>query len=175
MKPRSFAVALLMFPLMAAGLPLPRIPFDVPAGFSQTLLASGLSRPVALVARILARRGGRLTHTHRNRYANDLRGLVRMGKGPLELIDRLMVSALIEARSCERFALLGEHCDDCELANLYRGLFASEAGHYRLFIDLARALPSVTAVDARWNVFLDAEAGIIAGQPPGSSMHSGVV
>ncbi len=140
-----------------------------------TAIARDEVEHLALVTRILARRGGRLTRTHRNPYASDLRGLVRIGKGPLELMDRLMVSALIEARSCERFALLGEHCDDGELADLYRGLFASEAGHYFLFIDLARALPSVTAIDARWNVFLDAEAGIIAEQPPGCSMHSGVV
>ena len=103
------------------------------------------------------------------------RVLVRAGEGPLELMDRLMISALIEARSCERFMLLGEHCDDRELSDLYRGLFASEAGHYRLFIDLARALPNVTAVDARWDEMLDAEAAIIIDQPPGASMHSGVL
>src|SRR4051794_27280710 len=63
---------------------------------------------LAVVCRLLARRGGRLTKQHNNPYASALRSLVRKGLGPAELVDRLMVSALIEARSCERFALLGD-------------------------------------------------------------------
>lgn len=129
---------------------------------------------LAVVARILARRGGRLTRTNRNEYARQLRGLVRVGEGPREVLDRLMVSALIEARSCERFALLADGSDDRELANLYKGLFASEAGHYRAFIDLARSLPDIRGVDRRWSSFLSAEAEIIAAQPPGPTIHSGV-
>src|SRR5437773_12115641 len=54
---------------------------------------------LATVCRILARRGGRLTRQHSNRYAADLRALVRQGEGRDELVDRLMVSALIEAGS----------------------------------------------------------------------------
>lgn len=129
---------------------------------------------LAVVARILARRGGRLTRTHRNEYARQLRDLVRVGEGPREILDRLMVSALVEARSCERFALLADCSDDRELAKLYRGLYASEAGHYRAFIDLARSLPDIRGVDRRWRFFLAAEAKIIAAQPPGPTIHSGV-
>ncbi len=129
---------------------------------------------LAVVTRILARRGGRLTRTHQSRYAADLRALVRLGEGPRELVDRLMISALIEARSCERFALLASHCPDRELAKLYGGLYASEAGHYRLFIELARGLPGIRGVQTRWTELLRAEARIIASQPPGPSIHSGV-
>lgn len=153
-----------------------------PENWVQAMTAIGRDEVehLALVTRILARRGGRLTKTHRNAYAQDLRNLVRWGEGPLELMDRLMISALIEARSCERFALLGEVCDDQELSKLYNGLYASEAGHYRIFIELARALPGAGAhtnarsVEARWKAMLTDEAKIIRAQPPGPTMHSGV-
>lgn len=139
-----------------------------------TAVARDECEHLAVVTRILARRGGRLTRTHRNPYAAELRSRVRSGQGLHDLIDRLMVSALIEARSCERFALLADHCEDRELVKLYKSLFASEAGHYRVFIDLARSLPKVTGVEKRWDEWLAAEAEIIARQPPGPMMHGGV-
>src|SRR3982751_538222 len=71
---------------------------------------------LATVSRLLARRGGRLTRQHANHYASELHKLVRKGQGPNELIDRLMISALIEARSCERFNLLALTCNDRELS-----------------------------------------------------------
>ncbi len=129
---------------------------------------------LATVTRMLARRGGKLTRQHRNPYANDLRSLVRNGAGPLELMDRLMVSALIEARSCERFEVLSRVADDAELVRLYSELWASENGHYRIFIDLARKVlhDDDAAVEARWDQMLDAEARLIQNQPPGPRMHS---
>lgn len=139
-----------------------------------TAIARDEVEHLALVVRILARRGGRLTKTHRNPYAAELRSLVRKGRGLHDTLDRLMVSALLEARSCERFALLADACDDRELAKLYKGLFASEAGHYRIFIDLARSLPRVSGVEKRWREWLAAEAKIIKNQPPGPMMHGGV-
>lgn len=129
---------------------------------------------LAIVVRLLARRGGELTRTHRNAYAAQLRELVRLGQGPHELVDRLMISALIEARSCERFVLLADYCEDKDLRKLYRGLFASEAGHYEQFITLARQLPTIRGVKTRWGEMLDAESRIIASQPPGPTMHSGL-
>lgn len=129
---------------------------------------------LAVVCRILARRGGRLTKSHANPYASALHGLVRRGRGPEELVDRLMISSLIEARSCERFALLAEVCADQELKKLYGGLWASEHGHYRTFIQLAEEILPAEAVAKRWDEMLDAEAGIIRSQPAGPRMHSGV-
>ena len=129
---------------------------------------------LAIVTRLLARRGGRLTKRHRNLYAADLRGLVRNGTTPGELVDRLLISALIEARSCERFVRLADGCEDKELAKLYAALYASEEGHYRVFLALARDLPEAAGVEERWDELLDAEAKIIVEQPIGPTMHSGV-
>src|SRR5688500_2093970 len=93
---------------------------------AMTAVARDEVEHLAVVTRLLARRGGRLTKQHSNPYAAGLRRLVRQGEGPAELVDRLMVSALIEARSCERFKLLAEAFDDdAELKRLYRGLWAS--------------------------------------------------
>ncbi len=139
-----------------------------------TAIARDEVEHLAIVVRLLARRGGELTRYHRNPYAAQLHQLVRMGQGRDELMDRLMISALIEARSCERFAVLAAHCEDEELARLYANLYTSEAGHYEIFIGLARELPHIRLVDQRWEQMLDAEAEIIASQPPGPSMHSGL-
>ncbi len=133
---------------------------------------------LAIVCRILHKRGGAITKSHRNAYAKGLRDLIRIGKDTscTGLIDRLMVSALIELRSCERFAVLAENCEeDKELANLYKGLWASEHGHYRTFLKMCYKVPTVSAdeVDARWDWFLDQEAAILAKQPAGYGMHSG--
>jgi tRNA-(ms[2]io[6]A)-hydroxylase len=141
---------------------------------TMTAVARDEVEHLALVVKLLARRGGRLTKSHSNPYAAELRKLVRWGEGPDELADRLLVSALIEARSCERFFLLAEHCIDQELARVYRGLYASEAGHYRVFLELARQLPDTRGVERRWPQMLEQEARIIRRQPPGPTMHSGV-
>src|SRR5215212_5713853 len=135
---------------------------------AMTAIARDEVEHLATVCRILARRGGRLTKQHSNRYAADLRALVRQGQGRDELVDRLLVSALIEARSCERFKLLGEACaEDGELRKLYRGLWASEHGHYRTFLQLAEEIEPPADVSRRWDELLDAEASIIVRQPPG--------
>jgi tRNA-(ms[2]io[6]A)-hydroxylase len=118
-------------------------------------------------------RGGRLDRFHKNPYANALRELVRKGE-PVELLDRLLVAALIEVRSCERFSVLAAAADDEELAGFYRALYMSELGHYRLFLTLARKFTSGRVLDARWQEMLAAEARIIAAQEPGPRIHSGV-
>lgn len=139
-----------------------------------TAIARDEVEHLAVVVRLLARRGGTLTRTHRCPYASQLRELVRLGEGPRELIDRLMVSALIEARSCERFALLAKDPGDGELAALFGSLYASEAGHYAMFLSLARDVPGASGIDDRWQAMLEAEAAIIQRQPPGPSIHGGV-
>jgi len=140
---------------------------------AMTAVARDEAEHLGVVTRLLARRGGRLTRTHRNPYAADLRALVRRGEGDCELVDRLLVSALIEARSCERFALLAVACtDDRELAKLYRLLWASEHGHYLSFVQLAEQVQPPKRVHPRWVAMLDAEARIIQRQPPGPRMHS---
>src|SRR5260221_10375692 len=122
---------------------------------------------LAVVCRLLARRGGRLTKSHANPYASALHKLVRRGQGTSELVDRLMISSLIEARSCERFALLGNACEDPELQKLYKGLWASEHGHYKTFLQLAEQLQPAKEVAQRWQEMLDAESAIMQIQLPG--------
>lgn len=140
-----------------------------------TAIARDEVEHLALVTKLLARRGGRFNKYHRNAYALGLREFVRVGKGLRELMDRLMVSALIEARSCERFEVLSRCADDAELRRIYHGLWASEHGHYRIFIQLAEQLPKQTReVSKRWDEWLEFEADLLSKQKPGPRMHSGV-
>jgi tRNA-(ms[2]io[6]A)-hydroxylase len=79
----------------------------------------------------------------------------------LRLIHRLLIAALIEARSCERFKVLSEHLEDEELASFYSRLMASEAGHYTLFLRLARSYGDRTEVDRLWSELLAYEGEVI--------------
>ena len=142
---------------------------------AMTAVARDEVEHLAVVSRLLARRGGTLTKSHANPYASELHKLVRKGRGSEELIDRLMISSLIEARSCERFKLLGDTVEeDRELQKLYRGLWASEHGHYLSFIQLAEQILPGDVVEKRWVQMLEAEAKIIRSQEPGPRMHSGI-
>ncbi len=141
---------------------------------AMTSIASDEVAHLNSVTRLLSRRGGKLSRSHRNGYAKLLRGEVRSRPNHENLIDRLLVSALIEARSCERFFLLSKGVENEELSRLYETLYKSEAGHYRVFLTLARELPKSWAVDERWQEFLNKEAEFIQMQAPGSTMHSGI-
>jgi tRNA 2-(methylsulfanyl)-N6-isopentenyladenosine37 hydroxylase len=148
-----------------------------PEEWTQTLaaIASDEASHLNSVVRLLTERGGRLERTHRNDYARALRQKVRKGRGGEELLDRLLVSALIELRSCERFEILARHCMDRDpvLARLYQRLWSSEFGHYRVFLRLAESIVAPAEVEARWREMLQAEAEVIAAEPPGPRMHSG--
>lgn len=97
-------------------------------------------------------------------YVKQLMAAVKV-KGRTEevLLDRLLVCALIEARSCERFKLLSEHIKDEGLRKFYRELMISEAGHYRAFIELAEVYTPKEVVRARWEQLLQLEAEIMKG------------
>ena len=125
------------------------------------------------VLRLLLGRGGRLERFHKNPYANALRNLVRKASRQ-ELLDRLLVAALIEVRSCERFSVLAAASEDGELSGFYRTLFSSELGHYRLFLHMAGKFTPQKELDRRWAEMLAAEARIMAIQEPGPRIHSGV-
>jgi tRNA 2-(methylsulfanyl)-N6-isopentenyladenosine37 hydroxylase len=152
---------------------LTRWPGDGLPGWVETM--TGVARDeaahLAQVTRILLRLGGCLDRIHKNPYANSLRLLVRKGD-PAEILDRLLVSAVIEVRSCERFAVLAASAD-AELAAFYEALFASEFGHYRVFLELARKMAEPAAVESRWQQLLALEAEILAGQEAGPRIHSG--
>ncbi len=151
-----------------------RWPGEWTPGWVETM--TGVARDeashLAQTVRILARRGGRMERGHRCAYAKALRALVRKG-GTEETLDRLLVSALIEARSCERFAVLAAASHDAELAAFYKALFSSEMGHYKVFLKLANKVTDKETVEARWQKLLAAEARILSEQTPGSRIHSG--
>jgi tRNA 2-(methylsulfanyl)-N6-isopentenyladenosine37 hydroxylase len=150
-------------------------PCDWVEGWVETMTAVARDETahLARVTRLLLARGGRLERIHKNPYANALRQLVRKGERD-EVLDRLLVSALIEARSCERFAALAAVAGDAELAAFYRALFASELGHFKVFLRLGRRFSKKSDVEGRWREMLAAEARILAEQPPGPRIHSGV-
>jgi tRNA-(ms[2]io[6]A)-hydroxylase len=125
------------------------------------------------VLKLLEKRGGELERAHKNPYAYDLRKLIRKGAGKDDLTDRLIVSALIEARSCERFVRLAEESDEAELTKFYTSLVASENGHYQLFLDMAKKVSSDKEVGARWHKMLEEESKIIEKQPFDFKIHSG--
>ncbi|MFN4298125.1 MAG: tRNA-(ms[2]io[6]A)-hydroxylase [Thermaurantimonas sp.] len=77
------------------------------------------------------------------------------------LLQRLLIAALIEARSCERFKVLSENIQDEDLSRFYRALMASEAGHYTTFLTFARKYGGRERVDAMWQALLDFEAEVI--------------
>jgi tRNA-(ms[2]io[6]A)-hydroxylase len=125
------------------------------------------------VLKLLEKRGGVLERAHKNPYAYDLRKLIRKGQGKDDLTDRLIVSALVEARSCERFIRLSEESKDAELAKFYRSLVASENGHYKMFLDMAKKVAPAKEVNARWLTLLEEESKIIENQPFDFKIHSG--
>ena len=137
-----------------------------------TSIARDETSHLAQVTRLLFSRGGQLPRFHKNPYAHELRQLVRSGTTG-DSLDRLLVSALIEARSCERFAVLAATSQDPELAAFYKALCSSELGHYKVFLKLAGKLAKKGAVEMRWQQMLGAEAAILARQEPGPRIHSG--
>ncbi|MEO0337758.1 MAG: tRNA-(ms[2]io[6]A)-hydroxylase [Bacteroidota bacterium] len=103
-----------------------------------------------------------LGRQRKDEYVNKLLAFHRKGISREEkLLDKLLTCALIEARSCERFRLLSMHISDDHLKDFYRKFMISEAGHYVLFIDLARKYFGREKADARWQEFLAYEAEIM--------------
>ncbi len=83
------------------------------------------------------------------------------GSRTTQLVHRLLYTALIEARSCERFRLLSEELEDKKLAKFYRKLMISEAGHYAMFLNFARQYGVRKEVDKKWENLLIFEAEIM--------------
>ncbi len=108
-----------------------------------------------------------------SRYAGALRECVRSAE-PDRLLDSLLVGAIIEARSCERFAVVAPHLPE-DLRDFYNGLLASEARHFENYIALAKSETGAAdaAVDARLGELLQVEAELIDGDDAQFRFHSG--
>lgn len=115
-----------------------------------------------MVLKEMKKRGYKLGTKRIDKYVVELFKLERTGgKRERQLMDKLLISALIEARSCERFRLLSLHIQDEGLKDFYHELMISEAGHYRTFVDLAGEFMPKEEVKERLNEMLVAEAEII--------------
>lgn len=123
------------------------------------------------VIRAIEARGGALRRQKPSAYAGRLSREVR-SREPERLVDTLLVAALIEARSCERFEKLAAAVGDPALARLYRGLLACEARHHNVYLDLARRCAEPEAVRARLRELAQHEAGILTGRSSQVRMHS---
>jgi tRNA-(ms[2]io[6]A)-hydroxylase len=125
-----------------------------------------------MVHEIIKKRGGVLGRERKDPYVGELYQFMQKG-GTREdaLVDRLLFSALIEARSCERFRVLSEHIKDEALSEFYKELMISEAGHYTTFIGYARKYGGRTDVDKRWKEWLAFENEIISNYGKTETIH----
>jgi tRNA-(ms[2]io[6]A)-hydroxylase len=121
----------------------------------------------------MKKRGYTLGRQRKDEYVNQL--LLQEPKGmPAEekLLHKLMICALIEARSCERFRLLSENLEEAPLRDFYHKFMVSEAGHYRLFLDLAKMYFDEKLVRKTWQEWLQKEKNILKEMAPrGDRMH----
>jgi len=112
-----------------------------------------------MVHLLMVKRGMVLGREQKNDYAIRLQKFFNKTKDRTEaLIQRLLVAALIEARSCERFKVFSENMEDQELSKFYSNLMISEANHYTTFLKFAREYQEREIVDQKWNALLAFEA-----------------
>jgi tRNA-(ms[2]io[6]A)-hydroxylase len=127
------------------------------------------------VLRAIAARGGSMRRQRPSPYAGRLYDCVRSAE-PARLVDTLLVCALIEARSCERFQLLAQAVGDARLRALYTGLLASEARHHGCYVELASTAAAgaggAAAARARLAELAQREAQLIAEPAPMVRMHA---
>jgi tRNA-(ms[2]io[6]A)-hydroxylase len=121
----------------------------------------------------LKKRGFSFGPQRKDEYVNRLMKVKRDGGSrDQQLVEKLLICALIEARSCERFKLLWKNIQDEELRNFYYELMVSEAGHYRNFLDLAMTYMPEAYVWERWKEILKEEGEIMASlELRGDRMH----
>ncbi len=126
-----------------------------------------------LVLAELQKRNLKLGRQRKDVYVNALAGFCQTG-GAEEgrLLDQLLMMAMIEARSCERFKRLSEGLEDPYLRKFYRRFMESEAGHYTLFIELAETYIAKDTVRKRWKEWLDYESEVVRNlEVRGDRMH----
>lgn len=118
-------------------------------------------------------RGFKLGFERKDEYVNELYKFMRKGhKKEIVLIDRLLFSAMIEARSCERFKILSENIKDQDLKEFYRELMISEANHYTTFLSFARKYGNeYENVNSRWAEWIEFEAKMVKSYGKKETIH----
>lgn len=127
-----------------------------------------------MVHDIIVKRGLILSRERKDEYVGELAQYMKRsnnGSRVSGFVERLLFSAMIEARSCERFKVLSENIQDEELSVFYRELMESEAGHHTTFLTYARKYGHGIDVEKRWREWLDFEAGVIAKYGKSESIH----
>lgn len=125
-----------------------------------------------MVHEIIKKRGYTLGRERKDSYVNELyKFMIKGGSRQQSLVDRLLFSAMIEARSCERFKLLSNEINDPELATFYRDLMISEAGHYTTFIGFARKYGEGIDVNKRWEELIQFEGEVIKNYGKSETIH----
>ena len=110
----------------------------------------------------IRKRGFALGFQRKDEYVEKLQSFIKKGGSREQLLmEKLLMNALIEARSCERFRLLSKHIPDKGLSTFYYELMVSEAGHYKNFLRLAKVYSPADKVMQRWGEWLRAEAEIM--------------
>ena len=111
----------------------------------------------------LKQRNWKLGRERKDNYVRDLQGFFEGANRKRHLVNRLLLAAMIEARSCERFRVLSENIKDSELGSFYKKLMKSEANHYSMFLQFAKKFgePEID-VDKIWKEFLSFEAKVIS-------------
>ena len=116
-----------------------------------------------MVHKLILDRGLVLGKPRRDEYVRELMTFFpKDGSREDKLMHELLISAMIEARSCERFRVLSENIEDKDLAAFYHELMISEANHYTLFLKFARQYGGREKADQKWNALLDFEAEIMS-------------
>lgn len=117
-------------------------------------------------------RGMLLGPERKDPYVHDLMSFIKKdGSRERALSEKLLFSAMIEARSCERFRLLSEEINDEDLKSFYHELMISEAGHYTSFLNFARKVYDKEKVNERWKAFLEYEGEVIKKYGKTETMH----
>tara|TARA_B110000971_G_scaffold114183_1_gene117126 strand:+ start:346 stop:927 length:582 start_codon:yes stop_codon:yes gene_type:complete len=125
-----------------------------------------------MVHDLILERGFTLGRDRKDAYVSKLlQFFPKGGSRTTQLVHRLLLAALIEARSCERFRLLSEHLEDKKLAKFYRKLMISEANHYSSFLGFARQYGERKEVDQKWDALLEFEAEIMETLSVTESIH----
>jgi len=125
-----------------------------------------------MVHDIIKNRGYTLGRERKDSYVNELfKATIKGGSRQQSLVNRLLFSAMIEARSCERFKVLSENIKDKELSKFYHELMISEAGHYTTFLGLARKYGEGIDVDKKWKELLIKEGHIIKNYGKSETIH----